>query len=76
MFGMSGGKIIVLVAIVVLIWFAVRWFNRFGSLRDGSSPPGGGRRPGSGSAPDSPPAVDLERNPVTGAYEPKKTDRS
>ena len=75
MFGMSGGKIIILVAIVVLIWFAVRWINRFGSLRDGASPPnGGGRR--RGSAPESPPAVDLERNPVTGAYEPKKTDRS
>lgn len=68
MFGLSAGKVIVIVAVLVVIWYAVRWYNRFGQLRQASPWVRGG------DPADQKPAVDLERNPVTGAYEPKRND--
>lgn len=70
MFGLSAAKVILIVAVVVVIWYAVRWYNRYGALR-ASSPWMKGDVP----AAEPKPAVDLERNPVTGAYEPRKDDQ-
>jgi len=56
MFGMSFGKVAVLVAIVAIVWFGFRWFQRWekerreaaakappGKLDREASSPGGGR---------------------------------
>lgn len=66
MLGLSFGKVVVLVAIIAAVWFGFRWIERLQSsrtekrnVRDRS----GDRR-----------VVDLERNPKTGAYEPRRRD--
>ena len=59
------GKILLLVAVIAAVWFGFRWYQRSGlrlSLdRRGRKVP--------------PAALDLERNPATGAYEPRREDR-
>jgi hypothetical protein len=70
MFGLSAAKVILIVAVVVLVWYVVRWVNRYGALRQVSPWMKSDR-----NAPEPTPAVELERNPVTGTYEPKRDDR-
>ena len=69
MLGLSFGKLVVLVAIIAIVWFGFRWIERLQS----------GRRDGAGKRkvrdrPDDERVVDLEQNPKTGAYEPRRHD--
>lgn len=58
------GKILLLIAVVVLVWYGFRWFKRSG-LRLTSEP-----RPRNAQRP----VLDLERNPATGDYEPRRDE--
>lgn len=69
MLGLSFGKVIVLVAIIAAVWFGFRWIERLQSAaRDRSEQKNVRDRSGDRRV------VDLERNPKTGAYEPRRRD--
>ena len=58
------GKILLLVVVIAAVWFGFRWYQRSGLRltveRRGRKVP--------------PTPLDLERNPATGAYEPRRDD--
>lgn len=67
MLGLSFAKLVVLVAIVAVVWFGFRWLERRGAVSGRSD----ARRRMDGRSGDES-VVDLERNPKTGAYEPRQ----
>ena len=64
---MGLSKLLVLLAVMIGVWLAVRWWRRSG-LRITVE-----RRLGARAAP--PPVVDLERDPASGQYAPRKGER-
>lgn len=68
MFGLGFWKILLLVAVIAAVWFAARALER---SRARPAVENRARRPG---APPDNSTVDLERNPATGAYEPRRSD--
>lgn len=66
MLGIGFLKLLLLAAVVTAVWYGFRWLER---SRGG---PAVGRRPPERRVADS--AIELERNPATGAYEPRRRD--
>ena len=62
---MGFGKLIVLVAIIAVVWFGFRWLERSGVRLTVDRPK---KRATKGSTGP----VDLEHNPATGSYEPRR----
>lgn len=67
MLGLSFAKLAVLVAVVAVVWFGFRWLERRGAVSGRS-----GARGRMGGRSEDERVVDLERNPETGAYEPRQ----
>ncbi len=66
MLGLSFAKLAVLVAIVAVVWFGFRWLDRRSAVGGSAATDRVRARRGDGHV------VDLERNPKTGAYEPRQ----
>ena len=64
---MGLSKLLVLLAVMIGVWLAVRWWRRSG-LRITVE-----RRAAARAAP--PPVVDLEHDPTSGQYAPRKRER-
>ena len=60
MFGISFPKIIVLVAVIAIIWFGFRWFERWQKEKSGTSERGAQRLGGQGPASPRRPAAAAE----------------
>ena len=72
MFGLSFGKILLLVIVVAAIFFAFRWLDLSRREKLAQKTTGRVGRRGQRRAT----VVELERNPDTGAYEPPRNGRS
>ena len=65
---MSAGKVLLLIAVIVIVWYGFRWLQRSG-LRVTVEHRGRARRRAEARR-----VLDLERNPATGNYEPRRDD--
>lgn len=63
MFGIGLWKLLLLAAVITAVWFGLRRLEQ--------ARVSGRGRLGLSRRPDGPATVELERNPVTGAYEPR-----
>jgi hypothetical protein len=67
-FGLSFGKILLLALVVFAVWRLFRWFEQ----RPSGPPAEHRRRPP--AADEKPGEVELEQDPETGVWRPKKRD--